>query len=229
MFEDKIRDLTRKINGQYPRPWLANLTDPTTAQVFVVGANQATAYTDGSIQSHDQHLDIHFNRYGYNCYDFYQAVRGGISSKSRLNIGRLTENLIQSGTSKILETNPICYSTKSYSDLKKPEHVGGKEVGIAIFKTLFLCIHPKILILHGAIVRKEFCKEFKTELPEFPMKGGKPVRRNTPIQTEIDIGGYRSAVFPIPSLALPGSNKWSSWAEGYLTMVGNLVKDILSQ
>ncbi len=58
MLEDEIWGLTRKINGQYPRPWMTNLTDPMNAEVFIVGGNQATPYTDDEIQSHDQHLDI---------------------------------------------------------------------------------------------------------------------------------------------------------------------------
>ncbi len=122
-----------------------------------------------------------------------------------------------------------CRWPKSFSDLKIPEHVGSRGVGITIFKTLVQCIRPRILVLHDAKVRNELRKELKTQLPKFPMDGGKLVQPNTPIQKEIEIGERRSVMFPIPSLALPASNTWSSWAEIYLTMVGNLVKDILSQ
>lgn len=229
MLEDKIRNLTRKINGQYPRPWMTNLTDPMNAQVFIVGANQATAYTDDHVQSHGRHLDILFNRNGYNCYGFYEAVRGEKPSKTRRNIEKFTEILNESGVSKILETNLICYSTTSYAGLTTSKHPGGKEVGLTIFKTLIQCIHPKILILHGANVQNEFRKVFNPEAPNFPMLNRKPVPRNTPIEKEIEIGESRSVVFPIPSLAPPQFNIWSSWAEEYLTKVGTRVKDILSQ
>ena len=208
---------------------MTNLTNPMDAEVFIVGANQATAYTDEHIQSHDQHLDILFNRNGYNCFSFYQTVRGGKPSKTRVNINRLSEILSEFGINNVLETNLYCYSTKSFSDLRKPEHAAGREVGIKIFETMVQFIRPRILILHGAKVREEFCKVFKTELPVFLRMGGIPVRPKTPFQREVDIENFRVVVFPIPSLAPPAANSWATWADEYLTEVGAIVKDILNR
>ena len=135
----------------------------------------------------------------------------------------------RSGINNILETNLICYSTKSFSDLRKPEHAGGKDVGIKIFETMGQFIRPRILILHGAKVREEICKVFNTELPAFLRMGGIPVRPKTPFQKEVDIGNFRVVVFPIPSLAPPAANTWATWADEYLTEVGAIVKDILNR
>ena len=40
-FETKIRELTKPINGQLPRPWMTELEDPAQADVFIVGMNPA--------------------------------------------------------------------------------------------------------------------------------------------------------------------------------------------
>jgi|TARA_B110000967_G_scaffold171343_1_gene181775 hypothetical protein len=36
-FEETISLLTQPLNGQYPRPWMTNLTNPQEADVFIVG------------------------------------------------------------------------------------------------------------------------------------------------------------------------------------------------
>jgi hypothetical protein len=42
--ERAIRPLTSPINGQLPRPWMTDLTDPREALVFIVGKNQRSGY-----------------------------------------------------------------------------------------------------------------------------------------------------------------------------------------
>ena len=54
--EDRIRELTRPINGQLPRPWMITTTDPRRAEVFIIGMNQSREYPVGQI-SHQKHLN----------------------------------------------------------------------------------------------------------------------------------------------------------------------------
>jgi len=34
-FEQTIRKLTKEINGQYPRPWMTDMEDPSKTEIFV--------------------------------------------------------------------------------------------------------------------------------------------------------------------------------------------------
>jgi hypothetical protein len=36
-----IADVTKPLNGQYPRPWMTDVDQPERARVFIVGRNQA--------------------------------------------------------------------------------------------------------------------------------------------------------------------------------------------
>lgn len=56
---DLIEPLVSPINGQRPRPWFTHYHDPASARVFLVGANQASAYKEDAV-SHDQHVDALF-------------------------------------------------------------------------------------------------------------------------------------------------------------------------
>lgn len=62
-FEQSIAQATRPLNGQLPRPWMTDLVDPLSAQVFIVGRNPARSY-DASLVTHERHLDALFNRNG---------------------------------------------------------------------------------------------------------------------------------------------------------------------
>lgn len=62
--EAGIWKLTRPLNGQYPRPWMTDLTDPVRANVFVVGKNQATGYPVEVVGEQSRHLDSLYNRNG---------------------------------------------------------------------------------------------------------------------------------------------------------------------
>ena len=68
-FEGFIRDLTTEINGQYPRPWMTDLKDPTQAKVFIVGYNPASAYTKDKVD-YERYIDSLFNRNGEGCRSF---------------------------------------------------------------------------------------------------------------------------------------------------------------
>ena len=226
-FEKKISELTQLINGQYPRPWMTDLKRPENAKALVVGMNPATAYTKKHVKSHSQFMDVHFNRNGHDCRSFYATVRAEDdrpSSPSRINIETLTKKLVENEISEILETNIYCYSTPKFRDLNKKEHPGGKEKGLEIFEVILAGIRPKIIILHGAKVRKEFVKIFDRTIPTFPMVGTIPKKTTELFKSKVRFETHTSTVFVIPSLSAPGSDHWKSWADDYLVSVVKSVK-----
>lgn len=220
-FEKTIRALTREINGQYPRPWMTDMTDPSSAQVFVVGYNPASAYSSDSVD-HERFLDGLFNRSGEGCRAFYSEMTH--TSPTRGNIEMFTDKLVAKGIEDILETNIVCYGAGKKKYLTLPEHAGGKERGIEIFRTLLQEIQPKAVVVHGAGVAKEFSRALglSPALPGPPKGPGEFVERDL---------GNGTRVFVIPSLALPGFQNWPSaplrsfcnWADTYLDEVAEKV------
>lgn len=73
--ESAMRDLTQPINGQYPRPWMTSSKDPASSRVFVVGINQATAFTVQDFRSHDEFMDALYNRGPETLKDAYNRIR----------------------------------------------------------------------------------------------------------------------------------------------------------
>lgn len=225
--EKKLTALTEPINGQYPRPWMTTLKKPENAKVFIVGANPATTYTKKHVKSHRQFLDVHFNRNGYDCRRFYARVRekeGKSPTPSRNSIETLTEKLRENKISDVLETNVYCYSTPKFRDLNEKDHPCGKDRGLKIFKTLLTTIRPKVIILHGARVRKNFTKHFDGLIPYFPMDGTIPKETNELFKSKIRFDSHTSTIFVIPSLSAPGSGHWKRWANDYLVSVTRSVK-----
>ena len=210
--ERAIRELTRPLNGQYPRPWMTDLPNPEAAEVFIVGRNQAKAYDADRLGSHDRHLDALFNRNGESCRDMYLEMADK-PSRTRANIESLTRRLQQHGVSKVLETNVICYSSPMSADLRSSGHAGGAKRGEDIFRTLLAQIKPRVLIAHGA-----------GTLADLEGVLGQPVA--TAPEGPGDVRSVRvqeMTVFPIPSLAPPGYNKWARWAPGYLENLASAV------
>jgi hypothetical protein len=210
--ERAIRELTRPINGQYPRPWMTDIGDPEAAEVFIVGKNQAKAYDAARLGSHDRHLNALFNRNGESCKAMYLEMADKLS-KTRPNIESLTRRLQQHGVSKVLETNVICYSSPMSADLRLPAHAGGMKQGEEIFRTLLAHIKPRVLIAHGAGT----LSKLETVL-------GQPVGRPPESPGEVrKVRVQGMTIFPIPSLAPPGYNKWARWAPAYLENVASAV------
>lgn len=208
-FEAVVKQLTLPLNGQYPRPWMTKLSDPTQARVFVVGKNQAKGYRVEDVGSHARHLDALFNRNGESNRGLYDEITGGSPSPTRLNIEGLTARLEQLGVPEVLETNVICYSTPMSCDLTLPTHAGGRERGQEIFRALLHFIRPSVLIVHGAGAGRKLAKLLGVDLPG-PPTAPHEIRR----QATAD-----GTVFVIPSLAPPEYNKWSSWAPDYLDRI----------
>ncbi|MFZ6723287.1 hypothetical protein [Undibacterium sp. Ji49W] len=215
-FESRIAELTRPLNGQYPRPWMSDTTDPLSAPLFIVGKNQAKAYAEDRL-THQRHMNALFNRASESCRQLYDEMSGAAPSPTRKNINRFRAMLDEERISDILETNVICYSTPMSSDLALPGHKGGTKHGTEIFEVLLHFIQPKVLIVHGAGTAKQLSRILDIRLPAPPGKASKP--------SAINVNGM--TVFVIPSLALPAWNKWSSWADAYLQQVAKMAADVL--
>ena len=167
-----VRELTVEINGQYPRPWMTSMRDPSQAKVFIVGYNPAKVYSAARI-GHNRHIDALFNRNGEACRGLYAELYPR-DSRTRGNIEMLTEKLALADVTSVLETNVICYSTSKKKDLVTPQHVGGKICGLELFRAIVREITPKAMIVHGAGVRDEFNRAFRCEarLPPPPGYAG---------------------------------------------------------
>jgi hypothetical protein len=207
-FETVISRLIEPLNGQYPRPWMTDSTNPLSASLFIVGKNQANGYGVGRL-THQRHLDSLFNRAGESCRRVYEEMTGLSPSPTRVNTNRFRAILEKEGITGILETNVVCYSTPMSSDLGLPQHTGGTARGTDIFRTLLHFVRPKVLIAHGSGTRDTLGRLLGAPLPAPPTTLTEPLA--------VPVKGMR--VFVIPSLAPPQWNQWSSWAEPYLTKV----------
>ena len=211
-FEENLRLLTEPINGQLPRPWMTEMTNPLAADVFIVGRNQATTYDAGNI-CHRCHMDALFNRNGECCRALYDEVRGGKPSRTRQNIDGFAKRLKQRNVHGIIETDVVCYSTPVFAHLKLPEHAGGRARGEKIFRYLLAAIAPAILVVHGAGSAKDLSRFLGVNRLKVP---------HTPDEI-CDVQTERHLIIPIPSLAPPAFNRWSSWSDGYLDKVADRV------
>ena len=216
-FERAIRELTKPINGQLPRPWMTSMTNPLEADVFIVGVNQATEYPSESIP-HQRHMDALFNRNGESCHALYdEARRDRPPSRTRQNIDGLSARLHLRNIQNILETDVVCYSTRVSSELRKEAHAGGIQRGRHIFRYLLSEIAPAVIIVHGSRASKDLSRVL--DIPRLQVPGH--ADEICDVQTE------RHLIIPIPTLAPPAFNMWSSWSDGYLNKVADLVRDNL--
>ncbi len=212
-FETTIRELTAPLNGQFPRPWMTELSNPLKADVFVVGKSQHKGYPAEMRGGHQRHLDALFNRNGETCRGLYEEITGGSPSPTRRNTDRFVETLRGSGATRVLETNVICYSSPMSSDLRLPVHDGGATRGAEIFAFLLESISPRCLIVHGAGSAKELSRVLGASLATEPSRGNGPSFTDAP----------RQRVCTIPSLAPPTYNKWARWADEHLALVAESV------
>lgn len=215
-FVKEMAYLTQPINGQLPRPWMTDLTNPLSANVFIVGKNQAKGYNANGL-AHARHLDALFNRSEQSCRGLYDEMTGNSTSPTRRNIDHFRSILKREGVIRILETNVVCYSTPMSADLRLTQHRGGSVRGTDIFRTLLGFVSPKVLVAHGAGTRETLNALLGSSLP-------------APIEVLSEPQGVQVAgmtVFVIPSLAPPKWNQWSGWADAYLTKVAQVVARVL--
>ena len=216
-FEEKIRELTEPINGQLPRPWMTKMRNPLEADVFIVGRNQSTPYSATEIQ-HQRHLDALFNRNGESCRGLYDEVTKGKPSPTRRNMDDLAARLNQRNIHNILETDVVCYSTPMSADLRNQANTGGARKGEEIFRYLLAEIAPAVLIVHGAGSVEDISRVLEMDQLIVP--------RST--DDIFDVQTEQHLVIPIPSLAPPQFNKWSSWSDGYLDKVADRAREKLA-
>jgi hypothetical protein len=210
-FELRIQELTKPLNGQYPRPWMTDLKNPMSADVFIVGKNQAKTY-DASRLTHKRHLNALFNRNGESCRGLYDEMKNHKPSFTRNNIDEFRKLLERQGVCNVLETNVICYSTPMSEDLKRSGNKGGSARGTEIFENLLRYIRPRVIIVHGAGAATALGRVLGS-LPDVP---------KDPRQV-VSTRDAEGTIFVIPSLAPPEWNKWSQWAEPYQTKVAKAV------
>jgi len=141
---------------------MTNLADPLSAQVFIVGRNQARTY-DASALTHERHLDALFNRNGQSCRALYDELAA--PSPTRRNIDLLRGLLEKAGVDRVLETNVICYSSPMSADLCSLKHAGGRATGKAVFKLLLDFVRSSVLIAHGASTASDLAAVFNLPLP----------------------------------------------------------------
>jgi len=151
-FYDEAFEYTQEFEGQYPRPWMTDITDPTQADCLIVGFNQRNGYKVEDVGDHSRHVDALFNRNGQSCRGLYDRLNPN-PSRTRINIDRLSKRLKNCGA-KVLETNVICFSTPMSSDLT----IRQRRAGLDVFKWLYGRILPRVLIVHGRGAAKELAK-----------------------------------------------------------------------
>jgi hypothetical protein len=215
-FEETIRELTQPIDGQLPRPWMTKMANPLEADVFIIGMKQRNGYSEDDIP-HRRHVDALFNRNGQSCRGIYDEVTHGKPSPTRRNIDGLTNRLNQRNIHKVIETDVVCFSTPLGKDLKKSENAEGARKGEEIFRYLLDAIEPTVLIIHGAGSLKHINRILKVPGVKVP-------------RTADEVCDYqtdRHLMIPIPSLAPPGFNMWSSWSPEYLEIVADRVREKL--
>jgi hypothetical protein len=215
-FREFVAGLTAPIGNQYPRPWTTLAAEPERARVFIVGANQATAF-ERNLCTHDEFVDSLFDR-GLAARLYARARGGGTSppSLARRNIQMLAELLDSHGV-PALETNVVCYATPMSSDLRRPEHRAGAERGAEVFRALLERVRPDALLVHGEGVRKQLSRSLGTTLPE-PARAAadEPAKKRVAGDWDLD-------VYVIQSLAPPAWNRWSGWAPEHLARLAGEV------
>ncbi len=165
-FEALISDLTQPLAGQYPRPWMTGSRNPESANVFIVGANQAKHFPVSAV-SHVRHMDALINRNGESCRGVYDELHPK-PSLTRPNIDDFVIRLGAAGVTNILETNVVCYSTGMSECLRRMEHQPGATHGSRIFRSLVTTIRPRIVVLHGSGTCERFEKEFQLKIARPP-------------------------------------------------------------
>jgi hypothetical protein len=225
--EKTILELTRPINGQYPRPWMTEMADPENARVFIVGFNQATGFPVNSVKSHADYIDALFNRKNRSCRALYDKMRGSKgASPTRKNTDALNKMLSDNGVKDIIETNVVCYSTPMSSYLSHAQNKGGKEAGREIFIELLRLIRPKVLIVHGEGTRKELARVLGIKTPALP-ESADSAPCSTRETTSILGDSYAPVIFFVPSLAPPKWNGWAAWAPKHLKAVAAEASKVL--
>jgi hypothetical protein len=204
--EKALQKLTIPVLDQYPRPWMTNLQDPMGADVFVVGANQATPHKVDEVGPHERFINAMLNRSGQTCRDLYTEVRRSPSG-TRGHSDRFVDMLKEEGITAIVETNSVCFATeKEFKRVRRAENAEGLRVGKKLFDEILRIIQPCLLIVHGKGTVDSLRKDHRIPAPN-------PPSRPTDFP-QAQVGGTK--IFVIPSLGKPKVDKWPFPREPYL-------------
>jgi len=209
-----IRDLTKPLNNQCPRPWMTSSRSPWNVRVFTVGRNQRNSFRVDAVGSHEEYLDALFNRNGAGCRALYDRLTEK-PTPTRQNVDKLVAKLAAAGVLEVLETNVICYSTPMSADLRNGEHAGGRQRGTELFRAILEMVEPSVIVAHGAGTAEDLSRVLNAPLPRVPTGPG-PTARTA-------IGDL--SIWLIPSLAPPSWNSWMRWADDHLEQVCREVAD----
>lgn len=227
-FEQRVVEWTKPVNGQYPRPWTSRTKDPSSARVFLVGRNQATPFLTSQM-THEEVIDALLSRGGPSLAALYlraRAEKDAKPSRTRQNIETFVNRLCDRGISDILETNVVCYATSMSSDLNRHEHTEGKGRGRQIFSELLRVVQPSVLIAHGAGTLGDLSRSLGDQplatAPTTLESGASSTVVTLPTPAGRDVP-QQALVISIPSLAPPGWNRWSKWAQAHLEAVADTV------
>jgi len=210
--ESEIRRLTQPVNGQYPRPWMTQSTDPASSRLFIVGMNQASTYDTRTVGTHSHFINCLFNRGDESGHQLYDRLTGR-PSRTRANIQNLVDHLVAIGISDVIETNVVCYSTPMSADLRETQHRNGVMQGREIFDKLLDIVQPEVLIVHGSGTVVEMNKLAGTQLPRPNFNVAEPISHQW---------RNRQAII-IPSLAPPAFNRWANESDGHMDKICSLV------
>jgi hypothetical protein len=197
---------------------MTDLCDPSRANVFVVGHNQARAYPVEAVGDHERFLDAHFNRHGCSCRGLYDEITNGESSATRDILDGFTALLTRAGVIGIVETNAVCYSTQMSAELSHEGHRAGRERGRQLFRHILEQIRPSVIIAHDQGTITELERVFGLAIPRSQVPPNEPVPMQTPF----------GLLYATPSLAQPGFNRWKRWSTEYLERVATAVASQLS-
>ncbi|MBW7876552.1 MAG: hypothetical protein H3C47_11250 [Candidatus Cloacimonetes bacterium] len=223
-FETVIRELTRPVNNQYPRPFTCDFKNPLSAKGLILGYNQARTYST-DLLSHQEFLDYHFGRSGTS-----RELYGRLSpepSKTRVNI----ENMVRYLDQPILESDVYCFSSRKASELSSE----GKVIGARISQAVIAGLCPKFILVFSANSQKAFPKELRavkaivseqTLPPQGKLSISKLVLNRKALNTNYE-GNFETTVIYMPSLSLPEWNKWKSESLVVFAQIATILKEFI--
>lgn len=193
-FEDRIRTMTSARDGAYPRPWTTD-TDPTQADVLIVGASSAKTFRVADVGNHEQFLDALWNRNGQTCRAMYDAATSK-PSPTRPNLDRLSQMLAAHDLTS-LQTNVACASARYDDEVSDKERAHGT----MIFKTVVAHVPWKAMIIYGVGATERFGQALGATMPPVPSPDTMPVLkaicdRPVFISPTLAAPGYRTSVWP---------------------------------
>lgn len=190
----------------YLRPWMS-AGDPSTARVFIVGANAATPFPTDSIDR-DAYVDALVSG-GPRLREIYLGVRAGRPSPTRLNTDRLVAKVARRGI-PMLETNVWAIPTGSIGQLRRIDRQVVQR-SRAVLLELVKILRPPVLIVHGATATRGLAESLGRVLKQADKSG-------TPARTQGD-----PSVWALASLSPPAANQWLPRSDAVLERLADSI------